>query len=78
MKRKYKCFSFSIFEDICSEMESTKENEENCSLDLYIGKTFQNWDYVERFMKKYATSKDHGIRIGGGEKVNKTTKEVTK
>ncbi|CAB5363079.1 unnamed protein product [Rhizophagus irregularis] len=68
----------STFEDICSEMEGTKENEEDNSLELYVGKTFQNWDHVEKFMKKYAAAKGHGVRIGGGGKVDKTTNEVMK
>src|SRR4051812_18502451 len=63
-------------------MESTEENksteENNNTLELYVGKTFHNWDHVARFMKKYAAAKGHGVRIGGGEKVNKTTNEVMK
>ncbi|CAB4473778.1 unnamed protein product [Rhizophagus irregularis] len=58
----------STFEDICSEMEDTRENEEDNSLELYVGKTFQNWEHVENFMKKYAATKGHGVRIGGGGK----------
>jgi len=61
-----------------SKIEGTKENKENNSLDLYVGKTFQNWNHVEKFMKKYAAAKGHGIRIGGGGKVDKTTNEVIK
>ncbi|CAB5203403.1 unnamed protein product [Rhizophagus irregularis] len=68
----------STFEDICSEMEDTRENEEDNSLELYVGKTFQNWEHVENFMKKYAATKGHGVRIGGGGKVDKMTNEVMK
>ena len=77
-EKKYNSFSFSTFEDICSEMEGTKKNEEDNSLELYVGKTFQNWDHMEKFMKKYAAAKGHGVRIGGGGKVDKTTNEVMK
>ena len=52
--------------------------EENNNLELYTGKTFHNWDHVARFMKKYASAKGHGVRIGGGGRVNKETKEVMK
>ncbi|KAF0555268.1 protein far1-related sequence 5-like [Gigaspora margarita] len=31
-----------------------------------VGKTFKDWDQVADFMKKYASIKGHGIRIGGG------------
>ncbi|PKK57799.1 hypothetical protein RhiirC2_797383 [Rhizophagus irregularis] len=30
--------------------------------------TFQSWDHVANFMKKFSASKGHGIRIGGGNK----------
>lgn len=56
-------------------MENT---EENSTSELHIGKTFSNWDHVAKFMKRYAAAKGHEVRIGGGEKVNKETKEVTK
>ncbi|CAG8802647.1 14149_t:CDS:2, partial [Gigaspora margarita] len=36
-------------------------------------KTFQNWDQVAKFMKKYAASKGHRIRIVGGRRVNTKT-----
>ncbi|CAB4421623.1 unnamed protein product [Rhizophagus irregularis] len=56
-------------------MENT---EENSTSELHIGKTFSNWDHVAKFMKRYAAAKGHGVRIGGGGKVNKETKEVIK
>ena len=56
-------------------MENTEENN---TLELYIGKTFHNWDHVARFMKQYASTKGHGIRIDGSGKINKETKEVLK
>ncbi|CAB5374543.1 unnamed protein product [Rhizophagus irregularis] len=68
----------STFEDICSKMEDTRENEEDNSLELYVGKTFQNWEHVKNFIKKYAATKGHGVRIGGGGKVDKMTNEVMK
>ncbi|CAB4482290.1 unnamed protein product [Rhizophagus irregularis] len=52
----------NTFEDICSEMEDTRENEEDNSLELY----------------KYAAAKGHGVRIGGGGKVDKMINEVMK
>ncbi|CAG8712878.1 9253_t:CDS:2, partial [Funneliformis mosseae] len=38
------------------------------ALELFISKTFQNWNYVVKFMKKYAASKGHGVQIGSGSK----------
>ncbi|CAG8767027.1 20729_t:CDS:1, partial [Gigaspora rosea] len=38
-------------------------NEELC-----VGKTFQSWEHVINFMKKYTAKKDHRIRIGRVEK----------
>ena len=58
--------------------EEEEEDEENDTMKLYVGKTFCNWDHVEKFMKKYATIKGHGIRIGGGGRVDKVTKEIMK
>src|SRR3954453_12137189 len=52
--------------------------ESSSEITLYIGKTFQNWNHVAKFMKKYAAAKGHGVRIGGGGKVDKVTKEVLK
>src|ERR1043165_8676984 len=46
--------------------EEEKGERENDTMQLYVGKTFRNWNHVERFMKKYATIKGHGVRIGGG------------
>ncbi|CAG8701003.1 3159_t:CDS:2, partial [Funneliformis mosseae] len=37
-------------------------------LELFVSKTFQNWDYVAKFMKKYATFKGYRVQIGGGSK----------
>ncbi|PKB92077.1 hypothetical protein RhiirA5_446144 [Rhizophagus irregularis] len=53
-----------------------KEEEED-TMKLYVGKTFHNWDYVINFMKKYAATKGHRVRIGGEEKVDKITQEIT-
>ncbi|KAF0543003.1 protein far1-related sequence 5-like [Gigaspora margarita] len=41
-----------------SDIDNFDETEE-----LFIGKTFQNWDQIAKLMKKYATSKGHRIRI---------------
>ncbi|CAB5381812.1 unnamed protein product [Rhizophagus irregularis] len=59
------------------EEEEEKEEEED-TMKLYVGKTFHNWDRVANFMKKYAATKGHGVRIGGGGRVDKTTQEITK
>ncbi|PKB92940.1 hypothetical protein RhiirA5_442856 [Rhizophagus irregularis] len=58
------------------EKEEEKEEEED-TMKLYVGKTFHNWDHVVNFMKKYAATKDHGVRISGKEKVDKITQEIT-
>jgi len=48
------------------------------AVELFVDKTFQSWNHVANFMKRYAASKGHGIRIGGGSKVNKVTNKVIK
>ncbi|CAG8501732.1 15557_t:CDS:10 [Funneliformis mosseae] len=45
---------------------------------LFVGKSFQSWDHIAKFMKRYATAKGYGIRIGGGRKINKMINEVIK
>ena len=69
---------YSISDDICNETITTENTEENNTLELHVGKTFGNWDHAAKFMKRYTAAKGHGIRIGGGGKVNKETKEVIK
>ncbi|PKC02221.1 hypothetical protein RhiirA5_381122 [Rhizophagus irregularis] len=67
-------------EDIAEgeEEEEEEKEEEEDTMKLYVGKTFHNWDRVANFMKKYAATKGHGVRIGGGGRVDKTTQEITK
>jgi len=67
--------SNSISDDISDEMENT---EENSTLELYVGKAFHNWNHVARFMKKYASANGHGVRIGGGGRVDKATNKIIK
>ncbi|RIB20653.1 hypothetical protein C2G38_2035065 [Gigaspora rosea] len=43
-----------------------------------VSKTFEDWEQVADFMKKYASIKGHGIRIGDGGRVNTQTKETIK
>ncbi|CAB4429521.1 unnamed protein product [Rhizophagus irregularis] len=59
-------------EDIAEEEEEEEEKkeEEEDTMKLYVGKA--------NFMKKYAATKGHGVRIGGGGRVDKTTQEITK
>ncbi|CAG8718910.1 12563_t:CDS:2, partial [Funneliformis mosseae] len=45
---------------------------------LFVGKSFQSWDHVAKFMKRYAAAKGHRIRIGGGRKIDKMTNEKGK
>ncbi|CAG8692262.1 9767_t:CDS:2, partial [Cetraspora pellucida] len=45
---------------------------------LFVSKTFENWDQVANFMKKYAAAKGHGIRISGGGRVNAENQKVVK
>ncbi|CAG8496180.1 27303_t:CDS:2, partial [Dentiscutata erythropus] len=47
-------------------------------LELFVGKTFENWDQVEKFMKKYAAIKGHGVWIGGGGRINTATHQILK
>ena len=63
-----------------STISEPDENYEESSSEIAIciGKTFQSWNHVAKFMKKYAAAKGHGVRIGGGGKVDKITKEVLK
>ena len=63
------------------ENENTKENEiteENNTSELYVDKTFCNWDHVAKFMKKCVIAKGHRVQIGSSEKVDKTINEVIK
>ncbi|CAG8739708.1 7695_t:CDS:2, partial [Cetraspora pellucida] len=53
-----------------SDIDEFDDNEEE-TLELFIGQ-------VEKFMKKYATAKGYGIRIGGGERTDTTTQKVIK
>ncbi|CAG8720702.1 11570_t:CDS:2, partial [Funneliformis mosseae] len=34
------------------------------------------WDHVSNFMKKYAATKGHRVRIGSGGKVNKAKEHI--
>ena len=61
--------SYSISEEIADIEKDTN---------LFVGKAFQSWEHVTNFMKRYAAVKGHGVRIGGGGKVDKTTNEVLK
>lgn len=70
-------FLFSSIPDDISDKTAADTEEDNTS-ELYVGKTFHSWDHAARFMKKYAASKGHGIRIGGGGRVDKITHEVIK
>ena len=45
---------------------------------LFVGKIFQNWEHVEKFMKRYAIVKGYGVRIDGGGRIDKTSNEVIK
>ncbi|CAG8776878.1 40524_t:CDS:2, partial [Gigaspora margarita] len=42
--------------DDLSDIDNFDETEE-----LFIGKPFQNWDQIAKFIKKYAASKGYGI-----------------
>src|SRR5581483_9819058 len=64
--------------DISDEAATEITDEENSTLELYVGKTFRNWIHVERFIKKYVSANGHGVRIGGGGRVNKATNEIVK
>ncbi|KAF0440394.1 protein far1-related sequence 5-like [Gigaspora margarita] len=44
--------------DDLSNIDNFDETKE-----LFIGKTFQNWDQIAKFIKKYTASKGHRIRI---------------
>ena len=49
--------------------EKTADIEKD--INLFVRKIFQSWDHVANFMKRYAAVKGHGVRIGGGGKVDK-------
>ena len=70
-------YSLNDMSDNEFEIEDIAEEEEDTTK-LYVGKTFRNWNHVANFMKKYAATKGHGVRIGGGGRVDKTTQEITK
>ncbi|CAB5373679.1 unnamed protein product [Rhizophagus irregularis] len=69
-----------VSDDVCNEniVEEVENTDKSDISELYVGKTFQSWDHVANFMKKFATAKGHGVRIGGGGKVDKATNEVLK
>ena len=67
----------SSHEDSCSETNST-DSPKDSEITIYVGKTFESWDYVEDFMKTYASAKGHGVRIGGGGRVDKEIKQILK
>ncbi|CAG8653169.1 17353_t:CDS:2, partial [Gigaspora rosea] len=46
--------------------------------ELFIGKTFQNWEQVENFIKQYATTKGHGVQIGGGGRIDAEAWQIMK
>ncbi|CAB4444945.1 unnamed protein product [Rhizophagus irregularis] len=70
----------SVSDDVCNEniVEEVENTDKSDISELYVGKTFQSWDHVANFMKKFATAKGHGVRIGGGGKVDKAANEVLK
>ncbi|CAB4412083.1 unnamed protein product [Rhizophagus irregularis] len=45
---------------------------------IYVSKTFQSWEYVEKFMQRYAFVKGYGVRIGGGRRVDKEICQILK
>ncbi|CAG8816990.1 30423_t:CDS:2, partial [Gigaspora margarita] len=58
--------------DDLSDIDNFDETKE-----LFIGKTFQNWNQVAKFMKKYAASKGHRLQISGSGRVNTKTHLMT-
>ncbi|CAG8746126.1 5794_t:CDS:2, partial [Cetraspora pellucida] len=46
--------------------------------EISVDKTFNNWNQVADFMRKYAISKGHRIRIGSSRRINAITKETIK
>ncbi|CAB4488505.1 unnamed protein product [Rhizophagus irregularis] len=62
-----------------SETSETLGSGTNSSeITIYVSKTFQSWKYVEKFMQRYASVKGHGVRIGGGGRVDKETCQILK
>ncbi|CAB4465106.1 unnamed protein product [Rhizophagus irregularis] len=62
-----------------SETSETLGSETNSSeITIYVSKTFQSWEYIEKFMQRYASIKGHGVRIGGGGRVDKETCQILK
>ncbi|CAG8707921.1 9757_t:CDS:2, partial [Rhizophagus irregularis] len=62
-----------------SETSETLGSGTNSSeITIYVSKTFQSWEYVEKFMQRYASVKGHGVRIGGGGRVDKKTCQILK
>ncbi|CAG8784451.1 36699_t:CDS:2, partial [Gigaspora margarita] len=70
-----------VMYDSIEELSDTDSDEFNDAEDipeLFVGKTFQDWNQVEKFMKKYAATKGHGVRIGGGGRKNAKTQQIMK
>ncbi|PKC73744.1 hypothetical protein RhiirA1_450800 [Rhizophagus irregularis] len=59
-------------EDITKEEEEEEEEKEEEE------DTMKFYDFVANFMKKYSATKGHKVRIGGEERIDKTTQEITK
>ena len=69
ISNKTTILSYSISDEITEIEKDTN---------LFVGKIFQNQEHVEKFMKRYATVKGHGIWIGNGRRIDKTSNEVIK
>ncbi len=48
------------------------------AIEVFVGKTFQNWNYIAKFMKKYVAFKDHEVWIGSDNKIDNIIKETIK
>ncbi|CAG8775562.1 15507_t:CDS:2, partial [Rhizophagus irregularis] len=58
--------------------KNIQDAELEALLEYDSAEEFSDTDRLTNFMKKYAATKGHGVRIGGGGRVDKTTQEITK
>ncbi|PKK55281.1 hypothetical protein RhiirC2_802834 [Rhizophagus irregularis] len=58
--------------------KNIQDAELEALLEYDSAEEFSDTDRLTNFMKKYAAIKGHRVRIGGEERVDKITQEITK
>ncbi|CAG8695682.1 6284_t:CDS:2, partial [Dentiscutata heterogama] len=69
-------FKVLVMYNSVEELSDSNSNEFNNTENipkLFVDKTFQDWNQVEKFIKKYASAKGYKVRIGDGRRKNAET-----